>query len=150
MTPLDLLALALAARAVLDVWFDEDSVLADPRARTQLWQSWFWRTLFNCRFCMSYWVPAGLLGFFVASLFLPDPWAVVAKLPIYGLAATALVWLIDWTVKDRPRTLIHKTDGVELRHNAEVSVPTRESGGASTEDDDERPADPDAAPAHVP
>lgn len=99
MTLMDLAALVLACRAVLDVWFEEDSILAELRARTQLWDSWFWRTLFNCRFCMSYWVPAGLLlGLYVPSVFLEPVWAVIAKLPLYGLAVTGLVGLIDRAV----------------------------------------------------
>lgn len=102
MTPVDLLALALAARAVLDVWLDEDSVLAELRARTQLWDRWFWKTLFNCRFCLSYHVPALLVfGCYGWSLFLPDPWAVVVKLPLYSLAATGLVRLLDGLVGER-------------------------------------------------
>ncbi len=122
MTGVDLLALAFAARACLDVWLDEDSILAERRARTQLWASEFWKDLFNCRFCLSHWVPAGLLLiFYLASLFLPAPWDVVVKLPVYALAATGLVRVIDRAVK--------------------------ESGGASTKDDDVGNANDDPADA---
>lgn len=114
MTLIDLLALAFATKACLDVWLDEDSILAEWRAITQTWNSWFWRTLFNCRFCLSYHTPVWLiLVFYATSLFLPHPWSVVAKLPIYSLATTGIVWVIDWAVKDR----------------------TPKSRGASTKDD---------------
>lgn len=87
----DPLILALAVKAVLDLWFDEDSVLADWRARTQLWESWFWRTLFNCRFCMTHWVAAGLLVPLAVSVLAPDPWALAARGLLYALAVIALV-----------------------------------------------------------
>lgn len=95
MTALDLLALALATTAALDAWLDEDSILAELRARTQLWRSGFWRTLANCRFCLSYWVPAGLVGLTLGALAaLPAAWADAARLPVYCLAATAAARLI--------------------------------------------------------
>lgn len=122
MTLVDLLALALAAKAMLDAWFDEDSILADRRAVTQTWTRWFWRTLFNCRFCLSYWVPAFLLAvLYVASLFLSDPWVVVVKLPIYSLAATALVGLIDILVRE-PTPAPPSTDNVADRSTDDTTA----------------------------
>jgi hypothetical protein len=113
----DLVATTLAVRALLEAWFNEDSILAERRAATQEWASWFWSKLLNCRLCLSYWVPpvALILPFYVASLFLPDPWSVVAKLPIYSLAVTGLVWITDRVLKSLPP----------------------ESGGAPTKDNDE-------------
>lgn len=100
MTGVDLLALALATRACLDAWLDPDSILGGLRARTQTWESWFWRTLANCRFCVSYWVPAGPLFLLTLSTLLPAPWALAVKLPVYALAATGLVALLD-LIEDR-------------------------------------------------
>lgn len=98
MTPsaTDLLVLALAASALLDAWFREDSILAERRAVTQEWRWRFGSNLLNCPFCLSFWVTGGLAaGYLLAPVALPD-WAVaVARTPVWGLAATALVWLLE-------------------------------------------------------
>ena len=45
--------------------------------------------LLTCPFCLSYHVPIWLAGIFILpSFFLPAPWSILLKLPIYCLAAT--------------------------------------------------------------
>lgn len=100
----DLVVLALSTRACLDVWLDEDSILAERRAVTQTWRSYFWRTLLNCRFCLSYWVPLFPTSLYLFSLFVPDSWSVAVRLPVYSLAATGLVRILDQVLDIRGAT----------------------------------------------
>ena len=96
MTPVDLLAVVFATVAVLEAWFHEDSFLAGARARTQEWRSDFFRTLLNCRLCLSYHVPWVLYAAFVLGAeTIPDPYGRYWKLNLYFLAATGAVRLLD-------------------------------------------------------
>ncbi len=59
----------------------------------------FFMLAWDCLFCASYHAAAYLLlVFYVPSVFLPHPWSVLVKLPIYSLAATRVANLLSQTV----------------------------------------------------
>lgn len=119
----DLAAVILAAGAVLDAWakgeiFDalrtyvhrraagiRGPVMEDLAPGLTVEYPWWARVLdrvlptffaqaWSCLFCASYHAPAYLLAlWYLPSLWLPSPWDVVWKLPIYSLAATRVVVL---------------------------------------------------------
>ncbi len=92
----ELVVVALAARAALNLWLSEDSFLLEYRAVTQEWRWQFGRSLLNCRFCLSYWVAAAVLGgFYLPLLILSESWHELARTPVYILAVSGLVQIID-------------------------------------------------------
>lgn len=96
MNLIDFIALPLAVRALLDAWFWEDSILATARASSEIWENRFFRKLANCAFCISYHLPWVLMASCWAwSLFVETPWDVLLKSPIYSLAVTQLVRLLE-------------------------------------------------------
>lgn len=107
MSLLQFFAIVMASGAIVDVWFN-GSILADKRAWVQaaadtpdaklalLWE------LLNCFYCMSYHIPLYLLaGVLVMTEF--TPWADVAWLLVYALAATRTSLLINGLLPDHLR-----------------------------------------------
>lgn len=103
MVLLDFVAIVLASGAIIDVW-NNGSILAEPRAWVQavadsgqarlqlLWE------LLNCSYCLSYHVPLYLLlGTWLC------PWADVAWLLVYALAATRAALLLNELLPERIR-----------------------------------------------
>lgn len=124
MTPIELLALCLAAGAVVDVW-QQGSIFEGARAAVRetarldysdrAMRAWkpirsrivdlrtFAARMLDCWYCFSHWVPAMLLVACVApGIACPGlrPWA---WLPVYSLAATRVVLLVNGLLPPRLR-----------------------------------------------
>lgn len=85
----DLIALTLAIGGLVDCWLN-GKIFAGARRRLAS------STLASCDYCLNWNVPIWLvLGLYLPSLFLRDPWKTAAKLPIYWLAAAYASWLIN-------------------------------------------------------
>ena len=118
MTWLDFIALILATGAPINAWLRDQGIFRGPREwliawgdlegpedDAETWQPSRWQRckaltaeLVQCRFCLHYHIPLWLLGFWALSLFLPPPWSMIARMPIYSLAATRLsYWLSRYT-----------------------------------------------------
>lgn len=98
MTFLDVLCLAAATTALCRAWFQGGGWVAAARQRALAWGHFpgGWRHqlghLLGCPLCLSLQVCLWLALIFIApSLFLPEPWRDAFKLPLYTLAAAALV-----------------------------------------------------------
>lgn len=93
----DLVLVALAAGAVVDVWLN-GSLFATARARVEAWDN-ILSELLGCSFCLNYQAPLWL----VALLWLPAvaaPWPVnlICRAWLLWLAAGRLAWLINHAV----------------------------------------------------
>lgn len=86
MTPLDFIALTLAASAIVDVWFN-GSIFATQRAAIEDSEG-FWAELLSCPFCLLHHTPWILIVLFVIP---GGAW----MYPVYALAATRLAWLVN-------------------------------------------------------
>jgi len=112
--PLDLIALILAPRALVDAWTHEGGLFSDIRdwigvwgsgGAERTWRNWAREKIafgLNCAFCLSYhaafWL---LLLMYAIMLWLPPTWASVGRFVLYWLALTqASVLLLRWTRHD--------------------------------------------------
>lgn len=87
MTVTDLLAMALAAFTLSELWFNENSFLQGLRRKGKL---------LNCVFCLSYWLPSLPLVVYLASMSVSDPVnAMLVKSPNYYLACTGILIIIN-------------------------------------------------------
>lgn len=101
-TPFDFLAVVLASGAIIEVWH-KGSLFETARAYAQAMQDVTPREtlkgrlleLVNCPFCKSYHVPLYLFVLLIISGMLGSTLHTVARLVIYGLAATRLGNIID-------------------------------------------------------
>jgi len=98
MSILDFVAVCLAGDAVLSAWFYgsifEDRLDAFDKANEE--RPTFLNGLLTCQFCSSYHAPFWLLcGLLAARVFLPDPYCVLAMVPIYSLAATSVIQIFQ-------------------------------------------------------
>lgn len=140
MNAVDMIALALAASAVVDVWHN-GSIFANRRAMYQAredysyveadeadelesqtaeepheaatpWQAplWFCR-LMNCPYCLSHHTP-WVLGvlFFLPAIMLHEPWSFLCKLPVYSLACTRLGFVLCAMLPETARYLRSEDD----------------------------------------
>lgn len=112
---LDLLVLSIASHQAVVVWLLPGgpleelrlwleayftgrvaALLTTPNRQSLCWQLRFWwrsklLKLVSCLVCLHHWWPALLiLSGYLPSLWLPDPWATILRLPSWSLAAT---WL---------------------------------------------------------
>lgn len=108
MTPLEFLALTLASGAVVDAW-RQGSLFSGPRVRVaraaERADGGVVARMLDCWYCLAHWVPAALL----AAFFLPGlEWPALRPylmLPVYALAATRIVVLVNGLV---PAALRHE------------------------------------------
>ncbi len=123
---------ALAAVAVLNLWFHEDSFLRKYRAGTESWRSGFFRNLLNCALCFGVWM-AGLAYFaaFIVADRAPrdfeEWWAVFlwgANWTLGAAACAGLVMLV-WS------HLRYVTNRVEQIREQQITA-ALESAGAAT------------------
>ncbi len=105
MTLTDVIVLALAAGAIIDVWHNGsifETRIAVLQAKQDALEpgSWWnlWYELLLCPYCKSYHIPVYLGILLVAS-----PWPGLIKILVYGLAATRLSNLIDQLLPARMR-----------------------------------------------
>jgi hypothetical protein len=90
----DIVLLALATGAVVDVWFD-GSIFAAWRARAEAWENAF-SELLGCRLCLTYQAVAWLtLGLWALPQGVPRWLALGLQTLLVALAAGRLAWLID-------------------------------------------------------
>lgn len=91
----DLIAAALAASAVVDVW-RRGSIFAGARARSED-RGGRLDELLGCRYCLSPWAVAAVLGFsIVPALYLDaagSDWSLLFRAPAYLLAIDRLLIL---------------------------------------------------------
>jgi hypothetical protein len=93
----DLVLLALATGAVVDVWLN-GSIFASARARVEAWEG-FLAELLGCGFCLTYQVALWLTGLaWLPALLLEWPWVLAPRALLVGLAAGRLAWLVDRAV----------------------------------------------------
>ena len=109
---LDIVSIALAISQVCDTWFN-GTIFAARRAYLEAWQGsdnlgWgvriklFFADLLLCPLCLSHHVMFVL----VAACWLPTfitTWGVLTMLPVYGLAALRLSFIINDTLPERAR-----------------------------------------------
>lgn len=99
---LDFIAVTLAAGAIIDVW-NNGSIFATARAIVQAKQdvarngsiTALWTELLTCHFCQSYHVPIYLYVLLLSTDHFSGIVAGVARVVVYGLAATRLGNLIN-------------------------------------------------------
>jgi hypothetical protein len=105
---LELIAAALAAGAVIDVW-QNGSIFATWRAIIQAKQdvaapgtfrAW-WTELLTCPFCQSYHVPFYLLILLLAGKYFDGMFSVAAQVILYSLAATRLSNLLNGLLPEK-------------------------------------------------
>jgi hypothetical protein len=113
---LDFVALALAAGAVVNAWLHEGGLFeqwrdalfvwgeyspAEPRPATRRERAKeLFAQLVNCRVCLTYHAAFWLFVLFLLPAFwLTPPWPLIAKAPIYVLAATRISLLIGLYVE---------------------------------------------------
>lgn len=121
MTWLDFIALVLATGAPINAWLRDQGLFRGPREWLIAWgevdepedASETWRPswgerckalvaeLVQCSFCLHYHLPFWLLGCWAVGLFLPPPWGMIVKLPIYSLAATRLSYWLSRLARER-------------------------------------------------
>lgn len=106
MTWLDLITTALAGSAIIDVWF-RGSLFAGARRRvvafvpqTPITEQI--KRLITCPFCLSYHVWLLVIWGLVPGLLWPDLLA-YTMLPLYALAATRIMTLLDGALPSRQR-----------------------------------------------
>jgi hypothetical protein len=111
MTLLDFAAVSLAAAAAVDAW-RQGSLFArwrDPIDRRAIayedgivgfaWDGRrypFFALLLRCWYCLSHWVPAILIAGCVVPGMIRPAAAPYLMLPVYSLAATKVVALLNW------------------------------------------------------
>jgi len=89
MSFVDFFALALAADALIVIWFHYDSPVASLREKLAASPTWWVAKLATCRFCLMHWAPILVFLFlYTPSLFVTGTDAVLFKLPLYSLATT--------------------------------------------------------------
>ena len=115
MLALDFFVLCLATEAIVAAWMHEQGLFEDIRDRLATWLEWsgdydpktktwsrepLWLAkkvvqLLLCPFCLTYhaafWLTA---AFYLPSLWLPAPWNVVWRLPLYVLGAASVAHLV--------------------------------------------------------
>jgi hypothetical protein len=92
---INVLLLALAAGAVVDVWLN-GSIFATWRARAETWENTF-SELLGCSLCLNYQVPIWLtLGFWVLPAYVPALVAVILRAVLIALAVGRLAWLLNY------------------------------------------------------
>jgi hypothetical protein len=91
---IDVILLALAAGAAVDVWLN-GSIFAGWRARAEAWENTL-SELLGCSFCLNYQAPIWLtLGLWALPMAL-KPWAALPlRVALVALAVGRLAWLID-------------------------------------------------------
>jgi hypothetical protein len=91
---IDVVLLALAAGAVVDVWLN-GSIFAGWRARAEAWENAF-SALLGCPLCLTYQAAIWLtLGLWALPLGVPRWAAVALRGVLIALAAGRLAWLIE-------------------------------------------------------
>jgi hypothetical protein len=93
----DLVLVALATGAVVDVWLN-GSIFATARARVETWDN-ILSELLGCSFCLNYQVPLWLVAFLWMPTFLAH-WvvALTCRGVLLWLATGRLAWLINHAV----------------------------------------------------
>jgi hypothetical protein len=107
---LDFLVVVLATGAIIDVWHN-GSIFALARAKIQAKNdvapansfTRLWTELLNCPFCKSYHIPVYLYAILLLADWFGSIVSVIARLVIYGLAATRLSNIIDGILPARMR-----------------------------------------------
>lgn len=106
----DLLAVALASGAIIDVWHN-GSIFATWRAIVQAkqdvaapgtLQAW-WTELLMCPFCQSYHVAFYLIVLLLAGKYLGGMFDLACHSVVYGLAATRLSNLVNGLLPEKLR-----------------------------------------------
>jgi hypothetical protein len=94
---IEVLLLALATGAVVDVWFN-GSIFAHHRARIEALENIF-SELMGCSLCLNYqtaiWLTCGL---WVLPMFVPGWAAIVLRGLLVALAVARLAWLINCVI----------------------------------------------------
>lgn len=109
-TSLDFIAVILAAGAIIEVWH-KGSIFETPRAYVQALQDVApigtlkskLLELISCPFCKSYHLPVYLLLFLLAADCFGDMLSHLARVFVYGLAATRAGNIIDGLLPARMR-----------------------------------------------
>jgi hypothetical protein len=125
----DLIALALASRTLLGLWFQEGGLFVNRRMYFEARGGKLGK-LFTCAFCLAVHVTSWL-AFFTLGLaaWLPGPLVEGLRFTLYSLAAIGLVHLLDrvWPVKERvtfnSAELIPLEDPYGRIGNTDVRVP---------------------------
>lgn len=110
MNAFDFAAITLATGAIIDVWHN-GSIFAVWRAYAQAKNdvaragsiTWLWTELLNCPFCKSYHVPIYLYAILLSADWFGSIVSVIARIVVYGLAATRLSNIIDGILPMRMR-----------------------------------------------
>jgi hypothetical protein len=106
----DFVAVVLATGAIIDVWHN-GSIFAMWRAYVQAKNdaarhgsiTGLWTELLICPFCKSYHIPIYLYAILLSADWIGSIVAVIARLIVYGLAATRLSNIIDGLLPARMR-----------------------------------------------
>ncbi len=106
MTWLQFVAVCLASSAVIDVW-ENGVIFRKHRTEAELAvkedRASFFGRLVDCWYCFSHWVPAVVILFYVLPGFIFPSFAAVIFWPVYALAATRVVVLLDGLLPARMR-----------------------------------------------
>lgn len=120
----DFLAVVLATGAIIDVWHN-GSIFAMSRAYVQAKNdvarhgslTSLWTELLICPFCKSYHIPLYLYAILLSADWIGGIVAVLARLVVYGLAATRLSNIIDGILPAR------------MRYDRPIEFGTQSNGG---------------------
>jgi hypothetical protein len=132
MNPLDFIAVIFASGAIIEVWH-KGSIFEVARAYVQSWQDntspdtlkgKLWE-LIMCPFCKSYHIPIYLFLLLLAGDWLGSTMGALARVLVYGLAATRIGNLIEGLLPDRlkyepPLIFFGDTHGRSVAESADV------------------------------